>query len=175
MVEDDYGLRIGAGEVGKLGKLGMVEPGLEGQIERCQTRKPGTPSRIKHLSLNRIGARLGERVAGIASNGVADAANAAIARGDRGFHHPCDPIAKPEIGKTDNATHSRVGPYWPLALIAAVPLTNSVSPTGFISVGPSARYIEPHSMNTVSVILCPLPTSASNWSRRNRFPGWSHR
>jgi hypothetical protein len=51
------------------------------------------------------------------------------------------------------ARQSRVGPYWPLALIAAVPLTNSVSPTGFISAGPSARYIEPHSMKTVSVIL----------------------
>jgi len=55
---------------------------------------------------------------------------------------------------------SRAGPYWPLALIAAVPLTNSVSPTGFISVGPSARYIEPHSTKTVWVMLWPLPVSA---------------
>src|SRR5262249_4874209 len=32
--------------------------------------------------------------------------------------------------------HSRLLPYCPLAVIAAVPLTNSTSPTGFISAGP---------------------------------------
>ena len=36
---------------------------------------------------------------------------------------------------------------------AAVPLTNSISPTGFISAGPSARYIEPHSTKTLCVML----------------------
>ena len=41
------------------------------------------------------------------------------------------------------------------ASIAAVPLTNLVSPTGFILTGPSARYIEPHSIKTVWVMLGP--------------------
>ena len=43
---------------------------------------------------------------------------------------------------------------------AATPLTNSVSPTGRIASGPSARYIDRHSTNTVAVTLCPLPVSA---------------
>ena len=33
----------------------------------------------------------------------------------------------------------------PLAAIAATPLANSISPTGFISAGPCARYIDSHS------------------------------
>jgi hypothetical protein len=49
--------------------------------------------------------------------------------------------------------HSRLLPYCPLAVIADVPLTNSTSPTGFISAGPSARYIEPHSTKTLCVML----------------------
>jgi len=36
VVEDDRGLRIGSGEVGQLGDLGMVQPGLKGEAERCQ-------------------------------------------------------------------------------------------------------------------------------------------
>ena len=62
MVEDDLGLRVGAGEVGKIGELGMVKPGLEGEVERRQPRKAGAPGRVEHLPLDRIGARLGERV-----------------------------------------------------------------------------------------------------------------
>src|SRR5713226_8372873 len=38
-----------------------------------------------------------------------------------------------------------------------MPATNSVSPTGRISGGPSARYIEWHSRKTVATTLCPLP------------------
>src|SRR5215471_18047052 len=37
---------------------------------------------------------------------------------------------------------TRVGPYRPLSLMAAMPATYSVSPTGRISSGPCARYIE---------------------------------
>ena len=44
---------------------------------------------------------------------------------------------------------TRVSPYWPLALIAAMPCTNSVSPTTLSSSGPSARYMDEHSTKTV--------------------------
>ena len=48
----------------------------------------------------------------------------------------------------------------PLALCAATPLTNSVSPTGRNSSGPSARYIAPHCRNTVATTLWPLFVSS---------------
>ena len=54
------------------------------------------------------------------------------------------------------AAAARPGPYRPLALAAASPWTNSTSPTGRISSGPSARYIARASMNTVDRTLCPL-------------------
>ena len=61
---------------------------------------------------------------------------------------------------------TRVDPYWPLSLMAARPATNSVSPTGRISTGPLARYMEWHSMNTVATTLWPVRTSSRNsWSR----------
>ena len=50
--------------------------------------------------------------------------------------------------------------------MAAMPLTNSVSPTGRISSGPSARNMAPHSMKMVLTTLCPLPRSSRNSSSR---------
>ena len=50
----------------------------------------------------------------------------------------------------------RTGPYWPEALIAAIPFTNSISPTGRMASGPSALNIDAHSMNTVDTTLWPL-------------------
>ena len=61
---------------------------------------------------------------------------------------------------------TRVDPKPPLALMAATPFTNSVSPTGRISGGPLARYMDMHSTNTVATTLWPLPVSASSSSRR---------
>ena len=61
---------------------------------------------------------------------------------------------------------TRVDPYMPLALIAAWPVTNSISPTGRISAGPPARYIEWHSRNTVATTLCPVAASARKSGRK---------
>jgi hypothetical protein len=50
MVEDDRGLRVGAGEVGKLGELGMVKPGLEGtfpEVLNYEKQRPGRGPRVK--------------------------------------------------------------------------------------------------------------------------------
>src|SRR5271156_2929874 len=55
-----------------------------------------------------------------------------------------------------------IGPQPPLALIAAMPATNSISPTGRISTGPLARYIERHSSKTVATMLWPVLRSASS-------------
>lgn len=54
------------------------------------------------------------------------------------------------------------GPYRPLSLAADSPCTNSTSPTGLISSGPSARYIDRASINTVETTLWPLVISAAS-------------
>ena len=53
-----------------------------------------------------------------------------------------------------------------VAGIAAMPATNSTSPTGRSSAGPSARYIERHSSNTVATMLWPVLRSARSSSSR---------
>jgi hypothetical protein len=84
---------------------------------------------------------------------VTDAAEAAVAGGDLRLQHARDAVAEPQVGVSDNAGARLLFPNCPLALMADVPLTNSISPTGFISAGPSARYIEPHSTKTLCVML----------------------
>jgi hypothetical protein len=103
MVEDDLGLRVGAGEVGKIGELGMVKPGLEGEVERRQPRKAGAPGRVEHLPLDRIGARLGERVARIPGDRMPDAAKAPVPGRDLGLQNPRNPVANPQIGMPDDS------------------------------------------------------------------------
>ena len=102
MVEDDRGLRKGAGEIGKLGELGMVEPSLEGKPKRCQTGKAGAPGGIEHLSLQRIGASPGQHLVLIPGDGVPDAAKAAISGRDLGLQHARDPVTQSQIGMTDD-------------------------------------------------------------------------
>ena len=95
VVEDDRGLRIGSGEVGQVGELGMVQPGLKGEAERCQPCKAGPPGRIKHLAPDGVSARPRERVARVPGDRMPNAAKAAVSGRDLGFQHPCDPVAKP--------------------------------------------------------------------------------
>ena len=62
-----------------------------------------------------------------------------------------------------------VGPWLPLADSVAMVSMYSTSPTGRISTGPSCRYSQRTSMNTVERTLCPLPTSAVSSGRRYRW------
>src|SRR4051794_41743302 len=73
-----------------------------------------------------------------------------------------------------------VGPYLPDALIAATPVTNSVSPSDFSSSGPSARYISracPYSSEaffdgrTGAVITVALPSAAEPAPEGAAFAG----
>ena len=50
--------------------------------------------------------------------------------------------------------------------MAAMPLTNSVSPTQRKASGPSGLNMAPHSMNTVETMLWPLETSSTISSSR---------
>ena len=50
--------------------------------------------------------------------------------------------------------------------MAAMPLTNSTSPTDAISAGPFFLYIERHSRKTVETMLWPPPISANSSGRR---------
>ena len=56
------------------------------------------------------------------------------------------PSPEAQVCVPDSTGANRLFPYCPLALVAAVPLTNSISLTGFTFAGPSPRYIEPYSM-----------------------------
>ena len=80
---------------------------------------------------------------------MADAAEAAVAGSDLRLQHARHASPRRRSAWPIIPAHSRLFPYCPLALIDAVPLTNSISPTGFVSTGPSARYIEPHSTKTL--------------------------
>ena len=64
-------------------------------------------------------------------------------------------VAAGIVGHADLTLGSRVEPVLaaPPAHIAAIPFTNSVSPTGRISIGPESRYIEPASTNTVATMV----------------------
>src|SRR5712691_3554409 len=60
-------------------------------------------------------------------------------------------------------------PNRPLALAAASPWTNSTSPTGRSSTGPSGRYMARVSINTVARTLWPQCTSATSSCSRYRW------
>ena len=61
---------------------------------------------------------------------------------------------------------TRQDPYAPEALMAAMPLTNSVSPTGRMASGPVALCMAVHCTNTVDTTLWPLLRSARSSSSR---------
>ena len=155
MVEDDRGLGMLAGELDQLGELSVIHPGIERQPERCQTaqtfaeRGPG-----EHVGW-RIGGRSACSGYGVPGGDVAHAAEAAAAGGDLGFEHLAHGGAQPEIGIADDSCAHARGPNSPLALIAAMPLANSTSPTGCMAGVASFRYIALHSMNTVATMLWP--------------------
>ena len=84
---------------------------------------------------------------------MANASEAAVAGSDLRLQYARHAVAQAQVGMADDAGAEPAPPNCPLALIAAVPLTNSISPTGFNSAGPSAWYIEPHSTKTLCVML----------------------
>src|SRR3954470_8040135 len=92
----------GARQIRQLRQLRMIQPRLEGQVERRQTRKPGAPRRIRHLAPRRIGASPRKRLVGIPDRRVADAAEAAVAGGDLSLQHARDAVAVAQIGMSDN-------------------------------------------------------------------------
>jgi hypothetical protein len=54
MVQDDCRLRESARQIRQLHKLRVVQPSLEGQVQRREPSKPGPPGRIGHLALRRV-------------------------------------------------------------------------------------------------------------------------
>src|ERR1700719_3492671 len=114
MVEDDRGLRIGAGEIGKLGELGMVKPGLEGEVERRQPRKAGAPGGIEHLPLTGLvrasgNASLSSRATEWRMPRKRPSPGVIWASSTFATASPSRRSAWPTI-----PWQSRIGPYWPL-------------------------------------------------------------
>ena len=56
MVEDDVGVREGAGEVGEFEELRVIQPGLEAQVQRGQAREAGAQGRIEPSAPWAVGA-----------------------------------------------------------------------------------------------------------------------
>ena len=73
MVQDDRRLRKGARQIRQFHKLKVVQPSLEGQVQRRQPSKPGPPCRISHLALRRVRAAAREHLAGVPDHRMADA------------------------------------------------------------------------------------------------------
>jgi len=103
MVEDDRRLREGARQIRQLHQLRVVQPRLEGQVERRQPRKSDAPGRIGHLALRRVGAPAREHLARIPDHRMADAPEAAVTGGDLRLQHARDAVAEAQIGVSDDA------------------------------------------------------------------------
>ena len=112
----------------------------------------------------------------VVGRAVAHAAEAAAAGGDLGLQHvahlaPSIRSAQPMI-----ASQARVLPYWPEALCAAMPFTNSTSPTGFISSGPAGAehrlaFEEHRRDDVVAAAECrPAARAGSSGRARRRVP-----
>ena len=163
VAHDDVGVGDAARQLDRVGELRMKDPGVERQAERGEPRQArrGTPCRC--IPCGPVATPMLPMI-GLASHAAEwrtprkrppPARMCACSTGST--RSPSVRSAKPTMPAA-----TRVGPYCPLSLMAAMPATNSVSPTGRISTGPSARYIAWHSRNTVATTLWPVRRSASS-------------
>ena len=102
VVEDDRGVGKRPGEVGQLGKLGVVEPGIEREAGRRQPGEAAAKPRVAQQSGWRIRVGVADGLAGIPAGGVADAAEAR-ARRQVGVEDLANTVAEAEIGEAHDA------------------------------------------------------------------------
>ena len=155
VVEDDRRVGERPREVGQVGDVRVVDPALERHAVLAQVRVAlaGTPGRAAHGPGDRPAGW--ERPCGPPTprdDGCRESAGGSPRSAPRAPAATRSPSRRSALPTMPAAT--RVSPYRPLALIAAMPCTNSVSPTTLNSSGPSARYIDVHSTNTVWRTLC---------------------
>ena len=87
VVQDDRGLRQGAGQRRHLFNLRMVLPGIEGEAQRAQLRHALAEGRLAVESRRRVGVAVAHVGAVVPAAGVADAAKAAVAGRDVRLEH----------------------------------------------------------------------------------------
>src|SRR4029077_19227670 len=74
MIEDDGGVREGACEIGRIGQLRMVLPGLEAQPEPGELCEPLTEFGIaRQARRNDAGGEFADCLAGVPGHAIADA------------------------------------------------------------------------------------------------------
>src|SRR5262249_61727133 len=96
VIEADARVREGAREIGELAELVIEQPGVEAQPERCKTGKALAEGRIEQQPLRPFGIDASDALVRIPGRGVADAAEAAVARGRLRFPPPpCAPPPPP--------------------------------------------------------------------------------
>src|SRR5215472_14749338 len=146
MVEHD--LRVGKGprQVHKLSELGMVHPGVEAEAERSETGEALADLGVHQQTFGADHRGSPGRLGGMRGGDEADAVEAAASSLDHRLQYLLDRRAERQIGVTDDAgADPCIAVVAAGAAIVATLLANSISPTGRISTGPAARYIDSHS------------------------------
>ena len=137
MIEDNGGFGKPR-ERRDLGKLMVILPGLEGQALQRQLAKASAEVLAAIEARGWVGMGISHLRAGIEAGRMANASKARRRR-EAGIKHRPHALPEAKVRKAHNSRrHSRF-PMAPLALMAAMPFTNSVSPTGRRASGPSAR------------------------------------
>ena len=106
VVEDDRGVGEGAGEVGELGDLRVVEPGLEAEVALAKLGEALAVGLVQVDVRDLDDARVGHVGRGVPAGVVADAAEA-VARRHVSVQHLADGCTQQQISVADDA---RAGP-----------------------------------------------------------------
>src|SRR5262249_15389847 len=152
------------GKVRDIVKLRVKNQSIERESQTAEDRESFAKRLIaEQPGRCRIG-RIEEWSIGIPRRGIANAAES-IAGGTHKRGQPRLGAASPRWPTLRARSATRpaaplVLRQYPLAHIAAIPFTNSVTPTGRISTGPASRYIELACTNTVATMLWPVRVSA---------------
>ena len=103
MIQHDARLRKGAGEADDILKLRVVEPRLEGEVERGEPGEALAEGRIAIEAGRRVGVAVAHIRARVEPGGVADTAVAAVAGRDLGPQHILDRGAEREVREANDA------------------------------------------------------------------------
>ena len=92
------------GQVDDVVKLGMIDPGVEGQAERGQPGQTRSEVRLPQHMRPRGRAAVADRLAGVPAGRMAHTAEPSATGPDQRFQHRLDAVAEGEIGEAHNAS-----------------------------------------------------------------------
>ncbi len=107
MVEHDFGIRKGAGEVGGFADLGMKQPGVEAEAQRRQAGKTFAKRRIEQQPFRPRRIHAGDVWVRVPGGRMPNPAEAAVAGCDLRLQHGFRAVAEQEIDVADDAGADR--------------------------------------------------------------------